>query len=137
MAIYFLFSNLKELLKLFNNFFYLFCISCWVLEIFSLEEMRCQPSWINFWFINGSFGDVTTGINHIKAFVADQILIGRCFKGFKWSWYFEGHTENNFECKMISGCLDRNIAWPLLWRNLYIYKNPRWRTFHFFRLKYL
>jgi hypothetical protein len=32
--------------------------------------------------INGSFGDVTTGINHIKVFVADQILIGRCFKGF-------------------------------------------------------
>jgi hypothetical protein len=113
------------------------CISCLVLEIFSLEIMRCQPSWINFWFINGSFGDVTTGINHIKAFVADQILIGRCFKGFKWSWYFEGHTEYHFECKIISGCLDKNIAWPLLWRNLHIYKNPRWRTFHFFRLKYL
>jgi hypothetical protein len=33
--------------------------------------------------INGSFRDVTTGINHIKVFVADQILIGRCFKGFE------------------------------------------------------
>jgi hypothetical protein len=32
---------------------------------------------------------------------------------------------------------DKNIAWPLLWRNMHIYKNPRWRTFHFFRLKYL
>jgi hypothetical protein len=33
--------------------------------------------------IDGSFGDVTTGINHIKVFVVDQILIGRCFKGFE------------------------------------------------------
>jgi hypothetical protein len=30
-----------------------------------------------------SFGDVTTWIKHIKVFVADQILIGRCFKGFE------------------------------------------------------
>jgi hypothetical protein len=43
--------------------------------------------------------------------VADQILIGRCFKGFEYSWYFEGQTEYSFECKMISGCLDKNIAW--------------------------
>ena len=133
----FLFSHLKEQSKLFNNFSYRFFISRLVFEIFSLEVMRCQPSWIIFYLINGSFGDVTTGINHIKVFVADQILIGRCFKGFKWSWYFQAHTEYNFECKMISGCLDKNIAWPLLWRNMHIYKNPRWRTFNFFRLKYL
>jgi hypothetical protein len=44
----FLFSHLKERLKLFNNFFYRFFISCLVLEIFPLEVMRCQPSWINF-----------------------------------------------------------------------------------------
>ena len=44
----FYFSHLKELLKLFNNFFYRFFISCLVLEIFSLEMMRCQPSWIQF-----------------------------------------------------------------------------------------
>jgi hypothetical protein len=69
--------------------------------------MRCSPSWINFWFINGSFGDVTTRINYIKVFVADQILIGKCFE---WSWYFEGQTEYSFECKMISGCLDKNIV---------------------------
>jgi hypothetical protein len=80
----FLFSHLKELLKLFSNFFYRFFISRLVLEIFSLEVMTCQPSWI-FFYLNGSFGDVTTGINHIKIFVADQILIGRCFKGFKRS----------------------------------------------------
>ena len=61
---------------------------------------------------DGSFGDVITGINHVKVFVADQILIGRCFKGFKWSWYFQGHTEYNFGCNMIGGCLDKNIAWP-------------------------
>jgi hypothetical protein len=79
----FLFSHLKEQLKLFNNFSYRFFISRLVFEIFSLEVMRCQPSWIIFYLINGSFGDVTTGINHIKVFVADQILIGRCFKGFK------------------------------------------------------
>jgi hypothetical protein len=36
-----------------------------------------------FFSINGSFGDVTTAINRIKVFVADQILIGRCFKGFE------------------------------------------------------
>jgi hypothetical protein len=131
----FLFSHLKEHLKLFNNFFYRFFISCFVLEIFSLEVMRCQPSWIHFLSHYGSFGDVTTGINHINVFVADQILIGRCFKGFKWSWYLQGHTEYNFECKMISGCLDKSIVWPLLWRIMHIYKNPRWRTFHFFRLK--
>jgi hypothetical protein len=79
----FLFSHLKEQLKLFNNFSYRFFISRLVFEIFSLEVMRCQPSWIIFYLINGSFGDVTTGINNIKVFVADQILIGRCFKGFK------------------------------------------------------
>jgi hypothetical protein len=44
----FLFSHLKELLKLFNNFFYRFFISCLVLETLSLEVMRCQPSWIHF-----------------------------------------------------------------------------------------
>jgi hypothetical protein len=33
--------------------------------------------------MNSSFGDVTTGINHIKVFVDDQILIGICFKGFE------------------------------------------------------
>jgi hypothetical protein len=33
--------------------------------------------------INGSFGDITTRINHIKVLVADQILIGKCFKGSK------------------------------------------------------
>ena len=44
----FLFSHLKELLKLFNNFFYRFFISRLVLEIFSLEVMTCQPSWIHF-----------------------------------------------------------------------------------------
>jgi hypothetical protein len=38
---------------------------------------------------------------------------------------------------MISGCLDKNIAWPLLWRDMHIYKNLRWRRFHFFWLKYL
>jgi hypothetical protein len=38
-------------------------------------------------------------------------LIGRCFKGFEWSWYFEGQTEYSFGCKMISVCLDKNIAW--------------------------
>jgi hypothetical protein len=33
------------------------------------------------------------------------------------SWYFQGKTEYSFECKMIySVCLDKNIAWPLLWR---------------------
>jgi hypothetical protein len=53
-------------------------------------------------------------------FVADQILIGICFKGFEWSWYFEGQTEYSFECKMICGCLDKNIAWPLLWRDICI-----------------
>jgi hypothetical protein len=37
----------------------------------------------NFLISLTSFGDVTTGINHIKVFVADQILIGRCFKGFE------------------------------------------------------
>jgi hypothetical protein len=79
----FLFSHLKELLKLHINFFYRFFISCLVLEIFSLEVTRCPPSWINVHLIN--IGDVTTGINHIKVFVADQILIGRCFKGFEWS----------------------------------------------------
>ena len=84
MAIYFLFSHLKEQLKLFNNFSYRFFISRLVFEIFSLEVMRCQPSWIIFYLINGSFGDVTTGINHIKVFVADQILIGR-FQGLKVS----------------------------------------------------
>jgi hypothetical protein len=54
--------------------------------------------------MNSSFGDVTTGINHIKVFVDDQILIGICFKGFEWSWYFEWQTEHSVECKMISGC---------------------------------
>jgi hypothetical protein len=39
---------------------------------------------------------------YLKVFVADQILIGRCFKGFEWSWYFEEQTEYSFECKMIS-----------------------------------
>jgi hypothetical protein len=29
------------------------------------------------------FGDVKTGINHIKVFFADQILTGKCFKGFE------------------------------------------------------
>jgi hypothetical protein len=32
---------------------------------------------------DGSFDDVTTGINNIKVFAADQILIGRCFKSSK------------------------------------------------------
>jgi hypothetical protein len=36
-------------------------------------------------------------------------LIGRCFKGFEWSWYFEGQTEYSFECKIISVCLDTKI----------------------------
>jgi hypothetical protein len=85
-----------------------------------LEVLRSPPSWIHFL---SSFGDVTTGINHIKVFVANQILIGRCFKGFEWSWYFEGQTEYSFACKMIRGCLDKNIAWPLLWRDMHIYKN--------------
>jgi hypothetical protein len=31
---------------------------------------------------NGNSGDATTGIT-IKVIVADQILIGRCFKGFR------------------------------------------------------
>ena len=44
----FLFSHLKEQLKLFNNFSYRFFISRLVFEIFSLEVMRCQPSWIIF-----------------------------------------------------------------------------------------
>ena len=79
----FLFSYLKDLLKQYINFFYRFFISCLVLEIFSPEVTRCPPSWIFFDLINGSFGDVTTGINHIKVFVADQILIGRCIKGFE------------------------------------------------------
>ena len=43
--------------------------------------------------INGSFVDVITGINHIKVFVADQILIGRRFNGFEWSGHFERQTE--------------------------------------------
>jgi hypothetical protein len=44
----FLFSHLKELLKLYINFLYRFFIPCLVLEIFSLEVMRCPPSWIHF-----------------------------------------------------------------------------------------
>ena len=40
----FLFSHLKELLKLYINFFYRFFISCLVPEIFSLEVMRCPTS---------------------------------------------------------------------------------------------
>jgi hypothetical protein len=129
----FLFSHLKELLKLYINFFCRFFISCLVLEIFSLELTRCPPSWTNVC----SFGDVITGINHVKVLIVDQILIGRCFKGFEWSWYFEGQTDHSFECKMISGCLDKNIAWPLLWCDMHIYKKWRWRTFHFFRSKHL
>jgi hypothetical protein len=78
----------------------------------------------------------TTGINHIKVFVADQILIGRCFKGFEWSWYFEGQREYSFDCKIISDCLDKNIALPLLWRDMHIYKKW-WHAFHSFRSKYL
>jgi hypothetical protein len=35
--------------KLYINFFYRFFIFCLVLEIFSLEVMRCPPSWIYFW----------------------------------------------------------------------------------------
>jgi hypothetical protein len=49
-----------------------------VLEIFSLEVMTFRHLGYIFDLINGSFGDVTTAINHIRVFVADQILIGRC-----------------------------------------------------------
>jgi hypothetical protein len=59
---------------------------------------------------DGSFDDVTTGINNIKVFAADQILIGRCFKSFEGARYFEEQTEYRFECKMTSVCLDKNIA---------------------------
>ena len=78
----FLFSYLKDLLKLYIHYLHRFFISCLVLEIFSPEVTRCPSHWI-FFYLNGSFGDVTTGINHIKAFFADQILIGRCIKGFE------------------------------------------------------
>jgi hypothetical protein len=44
----FLFSHFEELWKLLNNFSFRFFISCLVLEIFSLEVMRCPPSWIHF-----------------------------------------------------------------------------------------
>ena len=104
----FLFSHLKELLKLYINLFYRFFIYCLVLEIFSLEVMRCPPSWIFFYLINGSFGDVTTGINRIKVFVTDQLLIGRCFKGFQGRR--ADRAKYSFEYRMISRCPDKNIA---------------------------
>ena len=45
--------------------------------------MRFPPSWMIFYLINDGFGDVTSGISHIKVLLGDQIQIGRCFKGFE------------------------------------------------------
>jgi hypothetical protein len=53
----FLFSHLKELLKLYINLLYRFFISCLILEIFSIEVMRCPIRHRGYIFdlINGSF----------------------------------------------------------------------------------
>ena len=121
---------------LYIKLFYWFIISCLVLKIFWLKAMRFPPSWMIFYLIHDGFGDVTSEISHIKVLLGDQIQIGRCFKGFEWFCYLKKCPEYNFDLIMVSGCQDKNIAWPCMWRNVHIYKNPRWRTSHCFQSKY-
>jgi hypothetical protein len=101
-----------------------FFISCFVLGYFHLKFWDVRHLGYIFYLINGSFGDVATGIDHIKVFVADQILIGRCFKDFEWSWYFEGQTGYSFECKMVSVCLDQKYrVTPVVTWHAYLQKS--------------
>jgi hypothetical protein len=70
----FLLFHFKELLKLYVNLLYRFCVTLLFLEIFWLKIICCPPSWINFYLIV-DFSDVISRVSHIKLHLNDQITL--------------------------------------------------------------
>jgi hypothetical protein len=77
--IYFLLFHFKELLKLYVNLLYRFCVTLLFLEIFWLKIICWPPSWINFYLI-GDFSDVISRVSHIKLHLNDQITLSLVWK---------------------------------------------------------
>ena len=76
----FLLFHCKELLKLYVNLLYRFCVTILFLEIFWLKIICCPPSWINFYLIIGDFSDVISRVSHIKLHLNDQITLSLVWK---------------------------------------------------------
>jgi hypothetical protein len=91
--------KIKELLKLYVNLLYRFCVTLF-LEIFWLKIICCPPSWINFYLI-GDFSDVISRVSHIKVHLNDQITLSLVWKDVRqffisnsyWSIWFWAHNN--------------------------------------------
>jgi hypothetical protein len=97
----FLLFHFKELLKLYINLLYRFCVTLLFLEIFWLKIICCPPSWINFYLIIGDFSDVKSRVSHIKLHPNDQITLSLVWKVVRqffisnsyWSIWFWAHNN--------------------------------------------
>jgi hypothetical protein len=89
----FLLFHFKEILKLYVNLLYRFCVT-W------LKIICCPPSWINFYLI-GDFSDVISRVTHIKLHLNDQITLSLVWKVVRqffisnsyWSIWFWTHNN--------------------------------------------
>jgi hypothetical protein len=97
----FLLFHLEELLKLYVNLFYRFCVTLLFLEIFWLKIICCPPSWIIFYLIIGDFSDVISRVSHVKLHLNDQITLSLVWKVVRqffisnsyWSIWFWAHNN--------------------------------------------
>jgi hypothetical protein len=109
----FLLFHFQELLKLYVNLLYRFCVTLLFLEIFWLKIICCSPSWINFYLI-GDFSDVISRVSHIKLHLNDQITLSLVWKSSD-SFLFQIVTEvYDFGLIISNFCMDKILAWPCL-----------------------
>jgi hypothetical protein len=108
----FLLFHCKELLKLYVNLLYRFCVTILFLEIFWLKIICCPPSWINFYLIIGDFSDVISRVSHIKLHLNDQIKLSLVWKVVR-QFLFQIVTEVYDFGLIITNCsMDKILAWP-------------------------
>jgi hypothetical protein len=118
--IFFLLFHFKELLKLYINLLYRFCVTLLFLEIFWLKIICCSPSWINF-YLTGDFSDVKSRVSHIKLHLNDQITLSIVWKVVR---LFQIVTEVYDFGLIITNCsMDKILAWPCLWCHMHIRQN--------------
>jgi hypothetical protein len=129
-----LFHFNKELLKLYVNLLYRFCVTLLFLEILWLKIICCPPSWINFYLI-GDFSDVINRVSHMKLHLNDRITLSLVWsEKSSDSFLFQTVTEVYDFGLIITNCsTDKILALPCLWCHMHI-RNLVPRAFHLLSL---
>jgi hypothetical protein len=129
----FLLFHFKELLKLYINLLYRFCVTLLFLEIFWLKIICCPPSWINFYLIS-DFSDVKSRVSHIKLHLNDQITLTLVWKVVR-QFFISNRAHNNQLLYGYNSCV--NPAYDVTCISAKIQDGGKLADLWFFLFKYL